>query len=603
MLLNLRIRDFAIIDALELDFERGFTVVTGETGAGKSILVDALTLALGGRASADVVRTGADAAEVEAVFDVSKHDVVRTRLAERELTGDDPGLLVVRRVVGAKGRAKVLVNGRLATAATLAEMVRGLVDISGQHDQQSLLVVDAHTDILDGFGRCTELAGEYRRGYAQLGALVREAAALRGNDEALLQRADFLRFQLEEIARIAPVDGEDERLEAERQRLAHAEKLREGASLAEALVYGEDGSAFDKLGKAAAEVAELARIDSDLESVSTALASAQRELQEAARTLQRYSDRVESDPARLAEIDDRLNELRRLCRKHGGRVVDVLARRLELAAELEKLDRTDSHAAELAQAIEREQQQLAGLAARLTLARQQAATALVDAVVRELADMELAGAVFEVRIEPRTGAAESFMANGVALGPTGADAIEFLWGPNRGETPKSLAKIASGGELSRLMLAVKTVLSQQDLVSLYVFDEVDTGLGGRAADAIGRKIQAVARDHQAITVTHLAPIAARADHHYTVTKEVRGERTVSVLERVVGGAREVELARMIDGGAETNATQQAARDMLARAQGTGEASGKGAAKPPAHRPTRRGGGGRAVASRALAARG
>lgn len=560
MLLHLKIRDFAIIDAVEIDFSTGFTVVTGETGAGKSILVDALTLALGGRASADIVRAGAEAAEVEALFDISGHPLVRARLEQRDLVGDDPDTLLVRRVVGVKGRAKVLVNGRLATVAMLAEIVRGLVDISGQHEQQSLLVVDNHIDILDAFGQLDELLGRYRVAYDEWRGLARERDELRQNEDKNLQRADFLRFQLDEIARLSPRPGEDEELELERQRLAHAEKLKGGAACAEALLYGDDGSAFDKLGRAAAEVEALARIDPELVSLAEALTSAQRELKEGARVLQRYSERVEADPTRLAEVDERLAELKRLCRKHGGSLAEVVTRRAELEKELSGLDNADARLAELEGAIAAKRGEVQGLASELSAARKAAAGRFGKQVRAELADMDLAGAVFEVGLEPRRDA------SGEALGPLGADEVELLWGPNKGEPPRPLARIASGGELSRLMLAVKRVLCSRDLVSLYVFDEVDTGLGGRVADSIGRKIQDVAREHQAITITHLAPIAARADHHLRVRKTVQGERTVSLLEALDGAERAEEIARMIDGASITKATRQAAKEMLARAR-------------------------------------
>ncbi|HET6347110.1 MAG TPA: AAA family ATPase, partial [Myxococcota bacterium] len=292
MLLNLRIRDFAIIDAVELELPTGFTVVTGETGAGKSILVDALTVAMGGRASADLVRTGAETAEVEALFDISDHPVVKARLEQRELVGDDPDTLLIRRVVGARGRAKVVINGRLSTVATLSELVRGLVDISGQHEQQSLLVVENHLEILDAYAALDPLKSSYRAAYDALRALTREQARLQASEEDDLRRADFLRFQLDEIVRVSPVPGEDVGLGGERDRLTHAEKLRHGATVGEALLYGEDGSAFDKIGKACAEIEDLASIDAELHGSCDMLAEARRQIEEVARFLQRYANRV-----------------------------------------------------------------------------------------------------------------------------------------------------------------------------------------------------------------------------------------------------------------------------------------------------------------------
>jgi DNA repair protein RecN (Recombination protein N) len=563
MLLNLKIRDFAIIDAVEFELQPGFTVITGETGAGKSILVNALTLVLGGRASADLIRSGSQTAEVEALFDISDQPIVRARLEQRELVGDDANVLLVRRVIGAKGRAKVVVNNRLATVATLGEIVRGLVDISGQHEQQSLLVVENHVDILDAFGSHEKLQAAYREAHHALLRASRERDLLKHHEEETLQRADYLRFQVDEIERLAPEAGEDERLAAERARLAHADRLQRGVATAEALLYGEDGSAFDKLSKATAEVEALGHIDTELTSVAQVLDSSRCEVEEAARQLQKYLTRVEADPKRLEWVDDRLDELRRLLRKHGGSLGEVLARQVALREELGNLENADTRLAELDAEIERLDAAALAAAERLSRARHKAAKKLCLAVETEVADMNLEGARFSAAIGSRPPAGGR-PRRGADLSATGIDEVEFLWSANQGEPLRPLARIVSGGELSRLMLAVKRVLAARDLVSLYVFDEVDTGLGGSAADAIGRKIQAVANAHQAIAITHLAPIAACAHHHICVRKTISDGRTVSEIANVDGANRAEEIARMIDGANITSATRDAAREMLAR---------------------------------------
>jgi DNA repair protein RecN (Recombination protein N) len=566
MLLNLRIRDLAIIDEVELELPPGFTVITGETGAGKSILVNALTLVLGGRASADLVRAGAETAEVEALFDIGDQPIIRARLEQRDLVGDDPDTLLVRRVLGGKGRAKVVINGRLSTVVTLAEIVRGLVDISGQHEQQSLLVTENHLDILDAYGQLDGARSNFREAFDTLRRLERERSDLSKSGEEKLRRADFLRFQIEEIDRVSPRVGEEAELEAERRRLAHAEKLRGGTQLAESLLYGDDGSAFDKLGKAAAEVEALARIDADLSPVCDILASARREIEDAARSLGRYGERVEVDPARLESVEERVADLKRLCRKHGGTLEEVVARVASLRAELGSLDNAETRLSELEREINAARERVLRLGIDLSESRRDAGAKLARAVEAELSEMDLAGAVFRPRVEARAAAPDQLDVGGRSASASGLDDVEFLWSANRGEPPKALARIASGGELSRLMLAVKTVLASRDLVSLYVFDEVDTGLGGRAADCIGRKIQSVAKGHQAITITHLASIAARADHHMRVAKRETGDRTVSSFELVKGGDRTEEIARMIDGAGVTKATRQAAVEMLARSR-------------------------------------
>ncbi len=558
MLMNLRIRDFAIIDCAEVEFTSGFTVVTGETGAGKSILVDALMLALGARANNEVVRTGSDTARVEALFDIQKHPVVRARLEQRELVGDDPGLLLISRVIGRKGRNKVLLNGHLSTVATLSEIVRGLVDISGQHEQQSLLLTETHIEILDAYGQLDGAKSRYGLSYDAYRRLKKELSELKAREDADIQQVDFLKFQLEEIDRVAPVHGEDDALEIEQMRLANAEKLQGAASLAECLLYSENGSAFDKLGKSIAEVESIADIEESLAATIETLESARTEIEEAARTLSQYAHRIEVDPERLEQVEERQAALRRLCKKYGGSVQDVLERQEQMRAELLAMDsseeRIDAMTAELKVLETKARKE----AKKLSKAREKAALSLRAAIEAELADMELGRAQFLPLLERNNVDGE------VILGPQGIDVLEFMWSANPGETPRSLAKIASGGELSRVMLAVKRVLCLHDLVSLYVFDEVDTGLGGKAADSIGKKIKAVAKGHQAITITHLAPIAARADQHLLVSKHTDGKRTVSDIRLLKKKDRADEIARMIDGAEITGATRLAAEKMLER---------------------------------------
>lgn len=559
MLLSLKIKDFAIIEETEVDFGSGFTVVTGETGSGKSIVVDALLIALGSRATGDVVRSGAACAVVEALFDISAHPVVRARLEARDLVGDDAAHLVVRRTVALKGRGKVSINGRMATLATLAEVVRGLVDISGQHDQQSLLDVDNHLEILDAFAEVDDLKSRYQGAFSALRDCEREIGILREGDERGLQRVDFLQFQLEEFDRLGIESGLDERsLEQERGRLANAERLEAGARGAEALLYGEDGSAFDKIGRACAELETLSRTDDGFAGWLSTLDAARRELQEVARGMLAYAERIEVDPERLGRVDDRLSELRRLARKHGCAINELAVRRDSLSAELDGLSNIEHRLGELEKIRAQHLARAMQAGEELSCARKKAGKRLGTAVSKEVEAMELTGA--ELIVEVETGEGD------LALRSEGMDRLEFRWAPNPGEPPKSLAKIASGGELSRLMLAVKTVLAKRDLVSLYVFDEVDSGLGGRAADRIGAKIQAVAAGHQAIAITHLAPIAARADHHWVVTKATESGRTVSDIVSVAGKARLEELARMIDGASASPTTRKAAREMLARRQ-------------------------------------
>ncbi len=555
MLTHLSIRNFAVIDSVDLEFNEGFTVITGETGAGKSVLVGALNLLLGGRASTDAIRSGADQADLEALFDISDHPPIKARLEARELMGDDPDSLVIRRQLRRKGRGKIIVNGHLATMAGLTEIVRGLVDISGQHEQQSLLWTDQHIEYLDAFGELEPLKSSYQEAYQHYADLQRELHGLEKRGEEDARRQDFLRYQLDEIERIRPIDGEYAELQKERGRLKHAGRIRQSCEEAEAQLYANDHAAVDLLGTALGAL-ECIPEDSCEDSVQEAeqlIKEARTAVEEAARILGRYAQGVEVDPLRLEAVEARTAELEQLFRKHGPNESTIVAEAERIATELERLNNRDNHLTDLSTALERAQEQGIKRAGALSQSRQKAAMAFQNSIQKELADMELENARFEVHLHTSE-----------KLGAQGIDGVEFLWSANPGEPVKSLARIASGGELSRVMLAVKTILSQRDLVSLYIFDEVDTGVGGRAADAIGRKISNVCKGHQAITITHLAPIAARADHHLFVHKTTENGRTMSKFDELNGRTRVEELARMIDGAQITTATKRAAKEMLAR---------------------------------------
>ena len=558
MLIYLRIRDLAIIDAAEVAFLPGFTVITGETGAGKSILVDALTLALGGRAHADLVRTGAAEAQVEALFQVDGHPEIQARLRQRDLVGDDPQLLLIRRVIGARGRSRVVINGQLATVATLTQLVRGLVDISGQHEQQSLLMVANHLDILDRFGDLLAERAAYGRAYAQLRRQRREARRCQEGQQAQEAQRLLVQTQLAELTELAPQPGEDLALAQEVARLEHAERLREGATRAEEALYGGDASAFEQISGTTQLLLGLARLDPSLQPLGASLAALGQELQDTARQLQRYGSRLEPDPARLEAVGTRLADLRRLSRQHGGDLAHLLRRQAELAALWAQLQEGGTGGGGGAAALSEQEGLVQAQAQALSAARARAAIRLGAAIEAEVAEMELPGATF--RVQQVAG----------ELTEAGLDQVEFVWSANPGEALRPLVRIASGGELSRLMLAVKGVLRSRDLVSVYVFDEVDMGLGGAAADSIGRKIARVARGQQALTITHLAPIAARADQHLRVRKRAAAKgaaaavRTVSQIDAIDGQARAEEIARMIDGAAITPVTREAARAMLAR---------------------------------------
>lgn len=588
MLTTLRISGFAIVDAVEVEFGPGLNVLTGETGAGKSILVNALHLVLGGRMSADVLRDGADEAVVEALFELPADHPVFARLeaagvprpagASPEGAAGAAGAaaeLLVRRVAARGGRGRAYVNGALVTASVLAESLRGVVDISGQHEHVSLLDEATHLALLDAFagtdapaerGPAGALLTRYRQAFEVLAALVREREGLLRDGAERARRADYLSFQLRELDGVDPRPGEDAALDAERRVLASAERLREAARSAEALVYGEDGAASERVGQAVRALTDAAALDPRLGPPLDLLRSALIELDEAGRELSRYADLVGGDPERLVELEERLEALKALARKHGGSLEAAVARRAEMAAELAALAGGSERLATLGPELEAAGAEAATLAGLLTRARKKAARAFAEAVQQELGGLAMARCRLEAAFSPPEGGVE---AGGALLGPHGAERAELLLAPNPGEAPRPLSRIASGGELSRILLAVKRTLARRDPVLTYVFDEVDAGIGGAVAEAMGRVLAEVSRGRQVVCITHLPQIAAFADRHHRVAKRVAGGRTTSEVTALdPGEARQQEVARMMAGATVTAAALEHAGALIEAAHGT-----------------------------------
>ena len=585
MLTILRISGFAIVESVEVRFGPGLNVLTGETGAGKSILVNALHLVLGGRMSADVLREGAEEAVVEALFELPPGHPAFARLAaaglgvEAPVPGEAEAVeLLVRRVVARGGRGRAYVNGALVTASVLAEALRGVVDVSGQHEHVSLLDEGSHLALLDAFAgldaRIDSDAGpgeqallaRYRAAFSRLAALSREREALTADGEERARRADYLAFQLRELDALDPKPGEDQALEQQRRLLASAEKLREAARAAEGRCYGEDGSASEQVGLAVRGLADAAALDGRLAGPLSLLRSASIELEEAGRELSRYADAVGGDPERLGAVVDRLEALRALARKHGGSLDAAVARRAGMAAELASLTGGGERLAALAGELTAAGAEAAALAGMLSRARQKAARVFAEAVERELGGLAMARCRLEVSLTPADGAG-AIAAGGATLGPGGAEQAVFLLAPNPGETPRPLARIASGGELSRILLAVKRTLARRDPVLTYVFDEVDAGIGGAVAEAMGRVLAEVSRGRQVVCITHLPQIAAFADRHHRVSKRVSSGRTSSEVTPLEGAeARRQEVARMLAGATVTAAALENAGALMAAAR-------------------------------------
>jgi DNA repair protein RecN (Recombination protein N) len=582
VLVEIVIEQFALIEHLRLQFPGGLNVLTGETGAGKSIILDAVGVVLGGRGSADVVRAGEEKATVEALFDLSGLVPKQKALAAMGITIDDDQLLIVRREVSRSGRGVIRINGRTVTAGMCKEVTDGLVDLHGQHEHQSLLNADRHMDLLDQYGgsllreegKSLDLLDQYAGGpilklraevasLAQaLHAVSSERRQLVGNDRDRTRREDLLRFQLEELSTAALREGEEETLEAELQVLSHAGKLKLTTASAYGLLYEgstRQVSVIDTLGRVKGELQEVVRYDPSLAEALEMVESALVQVQEASHTLAAYRDRVEDDPARLGRLEARRDQLHSLKRKYGDSVSEMVAYLAQVSAELDRSAHSEELLAQLT-AKEAELGQEAERAAhRLTESRRIAALQLGARVAAELIALGMGSARFEVVVHPPEQPSYH------AVGNRGWDRVEFLFSPNPGEPLKPLAKIVSGGEMSRIMLALKVILARVDGVPTLVFDEVDTGISGRAAQAVAEKLARIGGDRQVLCVTHLPQVAAMADAHFLIAKQTEGGRTRTHLSELDLSGRAEELARMI-GGAEVSAvTLEAARDMLQRA--------------------------------------
>jgi DNA repair protein RecN (Recombination protein N) len=579
MLRYLRITRLAVIDEVEVEFGPGLNVLTGETGAGKSILVGAVGLLLGGRASGDLVRTGEESATVEAIF---------------EGAGDDE--LLIRREVTAQGRSRAFVNGELATAGALKDLSARLLELHGQHEHHVLLDPNTHLAMLDAFagldaGRAAAAFAAMRDANAAL-ERVRQAAADRG------ARQELLAFQAGELDRAAPTPGEDEDLAATRQVLASAERVERWCRESYTSLYENDGSILAQLGGVWRRVAELAALDPRFQPYLEGRDAVKSQLEDLALFLRQYADGIEASPERLQRIEERLALLERLKRKYGPALADVMARRVRIRTELDEIDRTDERLADLAREHQAARTAFLAAAGELSTARHTGATRFARQLELLLGELAMDRTAFEVRFNPEPLPESAWSASGT-------DAVEFFVSPNVGEETRPLARIVSGGELSRIMLAVKTLTATGrhgfdtgaerrpgESAPGMIFDEVDAGIGGRAADVVGRKLHALGSAFQVLCITHLPQIAAYADRHYSIEKRVDGGRTQTRVTRLDEDGRVGELARMLGGEAVTDGLRGAAREMLngrrnQSSEAKGESNAKGESESGAVAPSRR----------------
>jgi DNA repair protein RecN (Recombination protein N) len=569
VLRELRIRNLAVIESLTVPFGPGLNVLTGETGAGKSILIDALTLLLGERAQpAETIRAGAETAAIEAVFDVPASSPVSAVLKEHGIALEDDRLLVRRELVRG-GRGRAFLNDTNTTLALLEKLGETLVEVHGQHEHQALLRPTRHLDLLDAFAGLGILRERLRQRHDEWRSASAELDALRASARDQVARTAQYRESIAEIDAARLRVGEEEEQREERRRLMNAERLAEGATLAYRELYEDPASAVDRAGRAATLLRELTRLDPSIQPTLQALDTALVQLDETARALRAYRDGVVFDPPRLEAIERRLDEVGRLKRKYGESVDAILTLRARLDSDLANLARVGEDEGRLAERVDRLRTDLVTRATDLAERRDQAVAKLEASVVAELAALDLEAAVFRVRLGREQAGPGDLSVGPQAwrLGPRGVDQAEFLFSGNAGEEARSLGRIASGGELSRTMLALKVVLAATDAVPVLVFDEVDAGIGGRTADTVGKKLREVARTRQVLCVTHLPQIAAYADQHFRVEKREGRGRTATTVVALVRGDRVREVARMLGGESVTNTSLQHARELITQARG------------------------------------
>jgi DNA repair protein RecN (Recombination protein N) len=564
VLTTLRIRNFVLMDELELELDKGLNVLTGETGAGKSIVVGALALVLGGRANAEQVRPGATEAEIEALFEVGGSERLKGTLEAAGVSRD--GELVIRRVVQANGRSRAYLNGRLCTAGELQALASELADVASQHESVALTDPSTHLSYLDRFARLVDQRDDLAKRVGAIESIVAKLREARELEKTRGEREAFLQFQLQAIDALSPKPGEQDELLAERNRLRHSGKLHDVTErIANRLEQGE-ATISDELARMVRELRAAAELDATLAPTVEELDSAWNQVAEAGRTLGHYAERAEANPDRLSEIEERLYRLEGLLRQHGPTIEDVLATRDRLASDLHKLEQATSTIAELEKERDAALVSAGDLAKKLSAKRKKAADKLGATISSELVELGMGGAKVIVDVAALGGDAGELSVGGMRLGQDGIDRVEFMISPNKGLEPKPLRKIASGGELSRALLALKRSLAECGPAGLYVFDEVDTGVGGAVADKIGRAIADVAKHHQVLCITHLAPIAAFGDAHYVVTKDAAGAMAKSAVHRVQGKARVAEIARMLAGAKVTAGALKAAEELVREAQ-------------------------------------
>ncbi len=563
MLRSLYVRDYALIEELEAEFGSGLNVLTGETGAGKSILIGALSMILGERASTDSVRSGARKAVIEGIF--AEADTPRIyRILEANAIDPMPQVIMRRQITSAQSRA--FINDTPATLDVMRAVAAELIDLHGQHEHQSLLRTEQHRVLLDDFGGLDGLVDSYRAQYDTVAALVEERDRLRTRERELRQQKELYEFQIEEIDAVNPQPGEDEALDAERRKLANAETLYEESTRLYATLYESDDAVNDRLVRARNALQDLVRIDEAFEEQCDEMEAAQIIVAEVAHFLQDYTANIAFDPERLEDIRTRKAELERLKRKYGGTLASVIEHRREIGEQHDLAADFEGAIERLGEQIQTAQAELTDLAEHLTGERRDMAARMEEAIVGELANLGMAASRFEVRFErqqdPRGWIRPGDGEMRYAAFRHGADQIEYFISTNVGEAPRPLKQVASGGEISRIMLALKTILAKSERLPILVFDEIDAGISGDVARRVGAAMHDLARHHQILAITHLPQIAAQGDVHFEVEKSFAEGRTRTHVRRLSEEEHAAQVAILISGTDITDAALESARELM-----------------------------------------
>lgn len=569
MLAELSIKNFAIIEELTVSFERGLTVLTGETGAGKSIIIDAISLLVGGRGSSEFVRYGETKAELEGLFQLDSGHPVFDVCAEQGIDVSDE-MIVMRRDISTNGKSVCRVNGKLVTIASLREIGRLLLDIHGQHDNQLLMEDEKHLQLLDKFaGAEVESALQaYQEGYQRYMKLLKKLKQLSESEQEMAHRLDLIQFQLEEIESAKLELNEDEQLQEERQQISNFEKIFESLQNAYNALRSEQGG-LDWVGMASSQLEDLSDINEPLKKLSESVSNSYYLLEDATFQMRNMLDELEYDPERLNFIEARLNEIKQLKRKYGATVEDILEYASKIEEEIDQIENRDSHLQSLKQELDSVGKDVAVEAANVSRIRKSWAKKLAEEIHRELKSLYMEKSTFDTEFKVRTATRgeEAPVVNGqpVQLTEHGIDLVKFLISTNTGEPLKSLSKVASGGELSRVMLAIKSIFSSQQDVTSIIFDEVDTGVSGRVAQAIAEKIHKVSMGSQVLCITHLPQVAAMADTHLYIAKELKDGRTTTRVKPLTKQEKVAEIGRMIAGVEVTDLTKRHAKELLKQA--------------------------------------